>query len=243
MKVIVYGIGKRYFDLFDYKETADIGIMKHDIEIVGFSDSNPTTFGKKIMYNGRLFEVKSIRDYSKTDFEKIMVTTNDYFKEIKDGLIKMGYMPDQIFPADDILESNHGLIWYENFSLLSKKWAKVYEELDDITLFFNAGGYKNIAVYGNGMEAEILAHKLEQSGIEIRYFIAAVATKKFGHIPVFKIESKLPQVDIIVVTDNDNYLEIEREICEKNPIEVISVQELIYKTLKNEKIGMTVCGI
>ena len=63
MKVVVYGIGKRYFDLFDHKETMDMGIIVNEVEIVGFSDSDPRIFGKEILYNGVRFRVKDIKEF------------------------------------------------------------------------------------------------------------------------------------------------------------------------------------
>lgn len=43
----------------------------------------------------------------------------------------------------------------------------------------------------------------------------------------------LPETDLIVVTTSKDYMKIERELCEKNHIEVISIQELVYKTLNH----------
>lgn len=97
MKVIIYGIGNRYDILFDFKEFVSMGIFKNEIQISGFADRNPELWGREILHNGQRFLIHNIDDFSKNEFDKIMVTTDVYFDEIRDKLVQDGYKEEQIF--------------------------------------------------------------------------------------------------------------------------------------------------
>lgn len=51
MKAIIYGIGKRFFELFTNQDFIDIDIIGNDIDIIGFVDGNKEIKGKEIIYN------------------------------------------------------------------------------------------------------------------------------------------------------------------------------------------------
>lgn len=243
MKVIVYGIGKRYFDLFDYRENMDMGIIVNDVNIVGFSDGNPELFGKVIRYNGRIFKIKAIQEFSADEFEKIMITTSDYFEEIRDVLIRNEYRPEQIFLADDIFEPYYELMSCGNYTLIEEQWMKLFRQIEDKAYFFEAGRYQNVLVYGDGSAAKNLDHILKQAGIKVRCLLDIYAVEKQEGTLVHNVEDELSKTDIVIVADSNRYMEIEKEICERSPVEVISMQELIYKTLKNCKKGIKECAI
>lgn len=242
MKVIVYGIGKRYFDLFDHKETMDMGIIVNEVEIVGFSDSDPRIFGKEILYNGMRFRVKDIKEFSTDEFEKIMVTTSDYFEEISEELVRKGYQSDQVFLADNIFEPYHESINYGKYALLDRQWPELFKQMEDGRIFFEARSYHNVAVYGTGLRVKRLIHVLKQAGIVIDGLISADADGELEGIPIYNAD-EIPETDLIIVTDNNNYMDIEKKLCERSKTEVISMQELIYKTLKNCNKGIKTCVI
>ncbi|MCI8972546.1 MAG: hypothetical protein HFH79_03010 [Lachnospiraceae bacterium] len=232
MKVIVYGIGKRYYSLFGCCEYFDMGIIANEIEIVGFSDSNSDIYGRKIIYNGTLFEVRSIWEFAQNDFDKIMITTKDYYEEIENRLVEGGCKPEQIFVIDDIFEPYLELINCANYPLLNENWLWLSKEKEKVTLFFNLMKYKNIAVLGTGLLLVQLLHLFENIDVKVRYLIDSGNNDRYKELPMFGIGSELPTVDIIVVATMENYMDIERELCENTSIEVISIQELTYKTVK-----------
>lgn len=242
MKTVVYGTGKRFDDLFDYRENVDLGIIANEIDIVGFSDTNPELWGKEILYNDRVFFVKSIQDFSVDEFEKIMITTNAYFDEIREMLVCEGYKAEQIFLIDDIFESYHELIGYGDYKFLKSSWMESYEQLKDVSFFFEAGGYRDIAVYGTGPVAKSLIHTMRRVGVRIMYLVDTNITSELEGIPIYEAEEELPMVDLIIVADCENYMDVEKRLCEKNLIEVISMQELIYKTLKNCQKEKRICA-
>lgn len=234
MKVIIYGCGRRYYNLFGWHEYVDLGMITNEVEVVGFADGNPDFWGKRIVYNGNTFQVKNIEEYPEKDYDKIMVTTKDYFEEIHDILIRQGYKEEKIFLIDDIFEHNLELISSRRYFLLNRQWGEFCRSGNYASFFFKSGNYRDIAICGLNEMAEQLIHLCRKSGIRIQYLIDTDATGIFKDLPIFQIDSKLPKVDIIVVT-TDNYMWYERELCKKNNIEVISIQEVIYKTLKNAK--------
>ncbi len=102
MRVIIYGIGKRYYQFFNYTEFIKKGVIEKDFQIVGFADSNRQIWNSDIVYNGYHFKIKCIGEFQSID--KIIVTTNLYFDEIKNKLIKKGYKKEQILLIDQLFE-------------------------------------------------------------------------------------------------------------------------------------------
>ena len=200
MKVIVYGIGKRYYSLFGCCEYFDMGIIANEIEIVGFSDSNSDIYGRKIIYNGTLFEVRSIWEFAQNDFDKIMITTKDYYEEIENRLVEGGCKPEQIFVIDDIFEPYLELINCANYPLLNENWLWLSKEKEKVTLFFNLMKYKNIAVLGTGLLLVQLLHLFENIDVKVRYLIDSGNNDRYKELPMFGIGSELPTVDIIAVS-------------------------------------------
>lgn len=235
MKVIIYGLGRRYYNLFDWQEQVDLGMIKNEVEVVGLSDGNSELWGRRISYNDKPLVVKNIREYSENEYDRIMVTSKDFFEEIRDVLVRQGCREERIFLIDDIFEPYFELISSENLSLLNEHWMKLCESGNDAAFFLQAGGDGDVAIYGSGLLAEHFKCICRQAGIRIRYLIEGDAEGEPNDLPVYKIGDVLPKVDIIVVATTENYMQIEREICQKNHVEVISIQEVIYKTLKNAK--------
>lgn len=235
MKVVIYGCGRRYYNLFDWFEYVDLGMIKHEIEVVGFSDGNPAVWGERVLYSGKSFEIRNIKEYLENDYDKIMVISKDFFEEICDDLIRQGYKKEIIFLIDEIFEPNLELISSGCYFTLYKQWAEFCESESNLALFFQAGNYKDIAIYGSGKMSELLIRICSKSDIRVRYLIGSNSGVKHGYLPIYQIDTELPQVDIIVVSTTENYMWIEKEICRKNGVEVISIQEVIFKTLKNAR--------
>ncbi len=233
MKVIIYGVGRRYYNLFNWHEYVDLGMITNEIETVGFSDGNSDLWGKRVVHGGSAFVVKNIKEYPEDGYDKIMVTSKECFAEIRDGLVKQGYKGEKIFLADDIFEPYLELINSGYYSLLIKQWLHFCESGQNPVSFFRAGNYKDIAVYGSGRLAEQFIHACRQGGIRVGYLIESDLAEQFGGLPNYRMEDELPRADIIVVAVTEDYMQIESKICRKNDVEVISLQEVIYKTLIN----------
>lgn len=236
MKIIIYGIGKRFYNLFFLEERIDIGLIKNRVQVAGFSDGNPDKWGKPVGYEKQRDVIKSMDDFLEADFDKIVVTTKNHYEEIRSELMQKGYKREQIIAVDEILEANPEMMYYEDHGFFQKQWEKL-RDTDDIKVFLGGRGYKKIAVYGTGEIAEGLTGYLENSeDITIEYFISPDKDKRGDNRPrVYGADAQLPPVNLIIIAELEKYMEIERIICERNLVEVISIQELVYKALKNAR--------
>lgn len=235
MKVIIYGLGRRYFNLFDWQEQVDLGMIKNEVEVVGLSDGNSELWGRRISYNDKPLVVKNIREYSENGYDRIMVTSKDFFEEIRCDLVQLGCTGGKICLIDDFFEPYLELISSEKYTLLLEQWTELRESENEAVFFLRAGKYRDVAVYGSGPLAEHFMGICRQAGIRLRYLIEGDTKGQGSGLPVYKIGDRLPEADIIVVATTESYMQLEKEICRRNHIEVISIQEMIYKTLKNAK--------
>lgn len=232
MKVILYGVGNRYFDLFCKPELESIGFGNNEIEVIGFSDGNKNVYGKKVTYNGKEYIIKNINEFNDVHIDRILVTTKVYFEEIRNELILKGFKSVQM--VDDYLEWNFETINYLNEGIINELWDHLHKMKNEVTLFFELRRIKKIAIFGVSELQKRLIQALENTDIEICYLIIPkedCGTDVFN-IKVYTLDDELPDVDLIVVTSLNNYMDIEKKICEKTHLEVISIQEIVYRILK-----------
>lgn len=112
MRAIIYGIGRNYFEFFSDEKFIKKGIIDNEIEIVGFSDGNKDLWGKEIIYNEQRFVVKNIDEYEKTEIDRLIVTTKQYFNEIKKELIEKGFIAEKIVVIDQLFEEYTDKIYH-----------------------------------------------------------------------------------------------------------------------------------
>ena len=108
--------------------------------------------------------------------------------------------------------------WFE----MKEKGEKLDEKLKD-------KGYDKIAIYGMGKVGNHFIKELEKSDIEICYAIDrnGSGTEKNG-IPVYSVDTKLKQVDAIIVTAVFDFENIERELKKVFQCPIISLSQIIY---------------
>ena len=233
-RVIIYGIGIRYDSLVRRQENVGVAFLKNRIEVIGFADGNDDLIGKNVVYEGQLFKIKNVYEFDRNTFDKIIVTTKKYFKEIKSQMIQNGLEEEQILLIDDMFELNPEYVSYEYISYLEKQWIKLCKMKKNVGDFLRDRKYKKVAVYGDGIFAERLLKELRQSNLENQHW---------RYSKIEKQESDNSSVDIIVVASSENYMDTERRLCETNNIEVISIQELIYKSIKYFSREIDICEI
>lgn len=93
MRVIIYGVGKKYSELCDEFE-------KNEIEIVGITDSDDSVWGKKIVCGKRTYEIRNIDEFAENVYDKVVITTKKYYKEIRECLVEKGVQREQILLAE-----------------------------------------------------------------------------------------------------------------------------------------------
>lgn len=248
MKAVLYGIGQRYRDLFFNRENVDAGMMANEIEVTGFADGNPGAWGREVIYNGLRYKISDIMEIPRDDYDNILVVSKDYFEEIRSALCKKGWERERIRLIDDFFDAGFERIHSAGAGYLDRQWDMLEKAGGSVSLFLESENYRDIAVYGTGAWARRLTDDFMRSSLRLRYFIGntddfIVSTdgvigntdeRHFADIPVLGEGEELPDADIIVAAAADeDYMDVERRLCERNHVEVISIQELICRALKN----------
>lgn len=102
MRMIIYGVGKGYFDFFAHDLFIVEKVLDNTLEVVGISDGNQNVWGNEIIYNKQKFKICKIEEFQDIDY--IIVTSKKYFDEIAEELIKKGYRKEQILLIDKLYE-------------------------------------------------------------------------------------------------------------------------------------------
>lgn len=126
---------------------------------------------------------------------------------------------------------------YCNDPVLSEQLGSLDLSEEGLSVFFRMRKIERVALCGFGELVYHLYDKLILNGVEVCYLIGPIDSKGMGDMPVYSIGDVLPGVDLIIVSDTDGYMDTERRICERNFVEVISLQELIDKVLRSIKRG------
>lgn len=117
---------------------------------------------------------------------------------------------------------------YYSFFRILNKWMQLKEEGIKLEGYFLKKGYKRIAIYGVGHLGQHLIKELEGTKVEILYGIDRRAEDIYAEIPVYSIEEKWENVDVIVVTAITDYLSIKKNIMSKHALPIISLEDIIF---------------
>jgi SAM-dependent methyltransferase len=102
MRIILYGIGKRYLQLFD-DDRFEMW-LKNRVEIIGFADGDNAVWGKEIFYEERIYKIKGIESFCRKEYESILITSKKNFESIKAELVTKGYESKNILIIDRFIE-------------------------------------------------------------------------------------------------------------------------------------------
>lgn len=113
---------------------------------------------------------------------------------------------------------------------LMNVWMELLEDHKEVAKYFEKNNMKRIAIYGVGKIGEHLFKQLQNSNIEILYFIDKRAVA-FGHgVEVLSLEDKLEKVDAVVVTPVYDYNAISSDLKKKCDYKIVSIEDVIYET-------------
>lgn len=118
-------------------------------------------------------------------------------------------------------------LFYTTFNL----WLANRQQGKSMEEFFHKRGHKKIAIYGIKELGERLYDELHTTEVEIAYFIdkrAADVREKNG-IPVLYPSETLPEVDIIVVTAEYYFADIEKELGNLVNYPIYSVGDILLE--------------
>lgn len=113
--------------------------------------------------------------------------------------------------------------------LMMNEWVKLKQEGRSLAAFFEAEGYKEIAVYGMSYAGERLLEELKGSRITVKYGIDKRSDEIYEDIELFSPDDDLEDVDAVVVTAIAYFEEIRDRLSVKMDCPVISLEDAIYE--------------
>lgn len=112
---------------------------------------------------------------------------------------------------------------------MMNQWVHVKQEGKSLASYFEANGYKKIAVYGMSYAGETLLHELKDTKIQVLYGIDQNAKDVYVDIDILTMDDELPCVDAVVVTAITYFDEIEEKLLGKVECPVISLEDVLYE--------------
>ena len=112
---------------------------------------------------------------------------------------------------------------------MMNQWVRVKQEGKNLASYFEAKGYKKVAIYGMSYAGETLIEELRGSGIEAAYGIDKNADRIYADIDVFTMEDNLPQADVVAVTAITFFDEIEEKLSAKLDCPIVSLEDILYE--------------
>jgi len=113
-------------------------------------------------------------------------------------------------------------------SEILNQWLWLKENGLSLSSFFQKRDIKRIALYGIGILGRHVIAELQGSDIEIKYGIDRAAKVINREFPVYTLEDELPEIDVIVVTITDEFLNIKKNLSRKIACPIISLREVVF---------------
>ncbi len=121
------------------------------------------------------------------------------------------------------------LIKMTNYFNLLNRWMLLKDRGKSFDAFFQENGYKKIAIYGIGHFGKHLFSELKNSNIEIVYFIDNRVKYWNTNIPIITSTDAFDEVDAIIVTPIEEFINIKNELGKKVTYPIISLEEVLWE--------------
>lgn len=150
--------------------------------------------------------------------------------------------------ADDLPSSDYGNAEIERLSYNCNKY-KNFMEIFERMLYLKLDGksisryvlekkYQSVAVYGLGIVGRSLVKVLENEGIQVSYGIDRDTYKgRYFQFPVYTLQEKLQDVNIVIVTVEEEYSHIKGKLKERVDADIINVGYLLDIAGKESFLG------
>lgn len=110
---------------------------------------------------------------------------------------------------------------------LFDKWLRIKEKGATLRRYFDDKGYERIAIYGLGMTGDHLLTDVEDSEIVIAFGVDKTGKKLKKAFPVYTLDEKWPEADVIVITVTYEFDSIYKNVKEKFNKSIVSLEEVI----------------
>jgi len=112
---------------------------------------------------------------------------------------------------------------------MMNQWVKVKQEGKNLSQYFEANNYKNIAIYGMSYAGETLIDELKNTTTNVKYGIDKNADTIYSEVDIVTMDDDLKEVDAIVVTAITFFDEIVEKLKTKIDCPIISLEDILYE--------------
>lgn len=117
---------------------------------------------------------------------------------------------------------------FNSYYLMYEAWVELYQDNLRISDYLKKENMHKIAIYGYGNIGKIFYREIKGSEIQVSYIIDREAGSFIEEVPVFGLQDKLPEVDVIIVTIPDQMENIQRDLRKLCDYPIISLEEVVY---------------
>lgn len=120
---------------------------------------------------------------------------------------------------------------YKDYYKLMCVWANLSN--DKIVDYLQKKYIASVAIYGGRDMGEIMYKQLENSPINVKFFIDKSSySNSFSKLPLYSPDDKIDDADAVIVTPYMEYENIKNVLNKKNNLNVISIKDVIYGASK-----------
>lgn len=129
---------------------------------------------------------------------------------------------------EEIERLNYRCNKYRNFFRVFERMLNLKLDGKCISKYISDKNYKRVAIYGLGIVGKSLAKVLENESVNIVCGIDQDKYKdRFFKFPVYTLQEKLKNIDIIIVTVEDEYSHIKSELEKRVNADIVKVSYLL----------------
>ena len=118
---------------------------------------------------------------------------------------------------------------------MMNQWVWVKQEGKNLASYFEANGYKKIAVYGMSYAGETLLNELKGTAVEVAYGIDQNADGTNVNVSILTMKGDLLPVDAVVVTAITFFDEIEEDLQRKVDCPILSLEDILDEYIFDEE--------
>lgn len=116
--------------------------------------------------------------------------------------------------------------------LMMNQWVKVKQKGNNLSSYFEANGYKRIAIYGMSYAGITLVEELRGTNTEVVYGIDNNLKNNMSEVVIVKADEDLEKVDVVVVTAITFFSDIVESLHSKMECPIVSLEEVISHCIR-----------
>lgn len=118
--------------------------------------------------------------------------------------------------------------------LMMNQWVKLKQKGENLSAYFEANGYKRIAIYGMSYAGVTLVEELRGTNIKVVYGIDNNIKNNLSDVHIVSVDEDLENVDVVVVTAITFFNEIVKSLNLKIKCPIVSLEEVLCSCMLME---------